>query len=679
MNQADSLVAVEGHIEYLECNLAPDPIESAPVLRLFYSGHLVRTAAGGGIKNIALDEKVVPKRYPFRLTGHTNSRYGDKLPATASIGFYHYAMRRNEYGMACYTGAGTTHLTLGDILGEKDRLPVRRELPLIMGTTRLNGETPVVKGKICVQIDAIHLGPSITFVRAELCPLGASSMTAVDELLSNFISARIQAESEMRDKWPGVKNVRAPMDISDAGIEMTKDCFVPSDGFALYEPLQTNAAYYQNALERIMDRRGLSFKRDFKTLDVGHKAELLVDMCNYAAQSFDYVSDTVDTTGRLVSKRYDPLSRKGFEHWHKANVTLSGDCEDLANSAYEFAMTFLNTNVPDLTAKRHPELIELRGIGRQYVFFETLATTHGARAKDSNEGEHIGAHLFGVWEPIATLKPMFEKTPEGREFIKRINFPAPFAAALPTLISEGTGNLRALGNDKYTLKMTVDHAIASGNLTHQPSAFSSYDPIIEERMYVAQHFKHGGIKSEIPRIAGEASNFYLGVLSGLSAFAMDQGVNVGSFIFGTVEATTGEVVRGVDFVDIINQKDRVAIIPTAAMPQNIMDITREAVSLNPPSQEFFYNPDEPVAAGLIVHPEWERMKTTVASWKRTGTAPYGSVDIFVRPHQFNANVVSSMIQNASRMPRLFAMDYVMEPITNKIHVYRVKLFIDQKK
>lgn len=655
-------IEIDYELQYVDCNLADERVECKPELRTYYDTHFVRTEAAGGIVTTALDEHDTSKIYAGTLVAESLLQ---KIPATSCIGFAQYAMRRNEFGKACYTNAGTTHVRVDDIIKEtRDGRIFERQRPLLMETTRLTGE-PVKKGEIVFRVKSVRTGKSISFSTADECIMNAPA-DQLSTLLESFLQERIQFEGSFKDTWPGIRNVRAPMAIESAGIQLTKNCFVPIEGFTMDEPLVTNVGYFQNAYERVLTRRNLNPKQDFKHMDLAHKAEIMAELCVFASQSFDYISDTVDRSSRKDGQ-YDIRLKTGFEDMHNMGVTLSGDCEDSAKLAKVFFEGFLRQKID---AKANPELAELQAIGKNYTFFLTLATVHGAKAEDNTE--HIGAHMYGLLLPNIQVKEALARTTIGASLAERLPFDHD-GNDYPTLFCEGTGRIRPLGTGDYIKGPKVRDMIKH-HLAYSAHPMS-HDPLFMERRYMSSMKCKGGLKTEIPHDAGTESSFYLGNIMIVTNKWIDLGYNVGAFLCGNLHGETGEITRGTPFVDIIRQQDNFAMLPLQEIPHNVMQVTREAVSLRAPCRPFLFDKDKP-KDGLVVHPEWERLKTSIASKGRKGTAPFGSVDIFVRPHQFNRESVNEFIAETNRLKHIFKFDYQLEHITNSVPEYRLMFFID---
>ena len=110
-----SHIEIDYELEYLSCELADERIESKPVVTTYFDAHFERSEAEGGVINTHLDEHDLDKIYEATLKARVPSGT-TSVPITAAVGFASYAQRRNEFGMACYTNAGTGHVKMVEIL-----------------------------------------------------------------------------------------------------------------------------------------------------------------------------------------------------------------------------------------------------------------------------------------------------------------------------------------------------------------------------------------------------------------------------------------------------------------------------------------------------------------------------------------------------------------------------------
>lgn len=661
-------------IKYLDCELADERVESKPVIRTYYDTHFERTESGDGILMTELDEHDLSKVYGGTLKAKVE-RNKARIPMTACIGLASYAQRRNEFGMVCYTDAGSTHVKLADIFeGLKRNKQFKTELPLLMETTRIQADAPIEKGRIEFTVTRARVGKGIQFLSSENCIVCTSPES--QKQVADILDSRVAFESSMQDTWEGVQNVRAQMDISNVGVELTKTYFTPIEGFAIVNPLEINVDYFQNAFECSLRRRNLDPERDYKHLDVAHKAEVMAELCTFAAQSFDYISDSVDTNNRQSGNRYDPHLKWSSEIFSDSGVMFSGDCED-GGKQIQVVHHHL-ANVLKIDPATHPHLSELQEYSRKYVLGLTLATVHGAKADDNTE--KIGAHMYALFIPKQQFKACLNNNPLGRELLPRL--PLADDTNLPTLFGEGTGRIRPLGTGPTptwsTVRNTARAAMRAGEIGASANHPMSYDPLFNERRYVSMNMRsNGGLKMEIPHDIGAPSSFYLGNLMIVTNEFMQYGINVGAFICGKVDWEKKTITRGASFVDLINQHDTVAFIPMQPLSDAVVEITRESAALRTPPQSFILDHTKPMM-GEKPNPLLERLKTNVAAMGRTGMAPFGSVDIFMRPHQFNEGSIAHIEQDISQMERIFKVDYELEHITNAACVYRVRLFVDNK-
>jgi hypothetical protein len=702
-----SFIVLKGFIQYVDCNLADENVECKPVLITYYDTHFERTH-GKGIIQMHLDEHDLSKRYPFELSAQNKFALGDTIPETACIGFASGAERRNEFGAACYTNAGTAAVQIGDILRDvKHKGKFERRLPLLMETTRLMGD-PVRKGDIVMCVEEDSIGTKIRFLPADQCLLGASDARDKQgvEAVTELLNRRVAAERAMKDTWPNTSGMRAPMCISSAGIQRLKVAFVPVEGFAISEPMVVNEGYFVNAFERSMIRKGFASPyHDFHDLDLAHQCEVMAELFSYAPQAFDYVSDTVDRSSRKQGP-YRRNLKTPMEDFSHMGVWLSGDCEDgckLCQSLRESFQSLSSLLRPQLASHKfqftnslmqpakdsHEVMRRLHFLSSQYVCFMTLATVHGAKAEDNTE--HLGAHMYGLLLPQSQVKDALMHTEDGRLQAKVLPLKSDkVEGKLPTLFLEGTGRIRPLG----TGPVPTDHpvlgrpafgvvesharqAIAANLIGESSNHPLCYDPLFEERRYIAMNMpSKGGLKTELPHDVGAPSGFYLGNLLLVTSDFINQGHNVGAFICGTIQED-GEITRGTLFTDIINQRDNFALIPCEPMSKEVMAITQEAVALSVPPRPFLFDPAK-VNPKDNKHPLLERMKTEVAAMDRSGHAPYGSVDLFIRPHQMSDETIDLMIRDIHSMDRLFKMDYEKEYITNEVCTYRVMLFVNKE-
>lgn len=641
-------VSVSIELQYA-CELADSFAESLPVVRVFWDAHFKRTQAGGGIVNIPLDENNPDRVYGATLNASIHGRAGP-VPPTASIGFASFALRRNRFGQLCYVDVGTNHVELGPVASHlrEGRGAYERELPLVMHTTKQIGSPSpgLEKGKLLLRVTALDMG-RVQFVRGPT-PLRAPLRT-IDDTLVSYIKSTMDQQSALKDTIPGTERVHAPMDISESGIELTKSIYLPVAAYAMFETPESNLHYWTNVFGRVMARQGLR-AADYHEFDRAHKARTMVQMMVYEAETFDYVSDEVDRNERHA-RAYDAVKKAGYENFGDATVTTSGDCED---SACTIQQTFRSFMAFRFDPASHPRLAEMQAIGRQYVPMLTLAVVHGQKA-DDDENAPKGAHMYVTFLTQHQVRKALSKTSQGRECLRTLPWDngMEIDTDLPTLFGEGTGMIDPLGRT---------------------------DPLLEQRRYLGRSRTLAAFKKEIPHKRGAPSEFYLGNMLGITSEFFSRGGNVGGFVFGTVNERRNrrgeaEMTRGTLWTKVINQSEAVALMPQPPIPGPVMALMREATALRVPPNPMVLDPDR--ALGEETNPLLDQLVRAVAG-QRNPPRPDdgGTVDIYMRPHQFDQNTIRAMIDEMMQLNRVYAVDYELEHVTTSLYQYRVMFSVN---
>lgn len=642
-------VSLSYEFQYVECDLADKFAETLPVVQLFYDTHFERSERKGGIVSVPLDEDNADALYTGTLKAQVHRRRANRIPPTASIGLASWALRRNQFGFLCYIDAGTSHIKLGPVVEYFERNhrnePYECELDLVLHTTAPMGPRgpqrtgSVEKGKLLFRVTSIDMD-AISFLPPLQSPLSAP-MEDVSQSLMGYIESCLEQQSRLKDTIPGTARIHAPMDISESGVELTESMYLPVTAYAMFETPRSNLGYWCNVFERVMARQGMQ-TRDFHDFDLDSKAMTMAQMMIFEAETFDYVSDEVDRNNRR-QRSYDAAKRMGYENFGDATRTTSGDCED---SACTIQMTFRS-----FAAFKFPPgqkaLIEMQNIARQYVPMLTLAVVHGAKAED-DENAPKGAHMYVTFLTKHQVQKALAKTPQGKQALQTLPWDHDVEAnpELPTLFGEGTGMINPLGVK---------------------------DPLLPQKRYLAQAGSLGGFKKEIPHERGAPSPFYLGNLLGITSEFFSRGGNVGGFVFGTVARKQGsraKITRGTYWTDVINQAETMALIPQPPINDTVMGIMREATALRVPPKAMVLNKES--ALGSETNALLDRLVQGVASMNRKrGSGAGATVDIFMRPHQFDDNTISAVLEDMYLLDRVWKVDYELEHVTDALFQYRV--------
>lgn len=657
-------VEISFQLKYTECDLAEERFENHPVLQLFYSNHFIRSRAGGGVLSIPLDEHHLNKVYSGKLKA-TLSRKHTGIPERAAIGIDSYALHREKHGHPCFVNVGTTHAYMGDLVREvKANGYYDHQHDLLMRTTIFGGGEQVKKGIIEFKVTKIELGPSVNGLDTTASPLSAP-VAQIESELTTYIQTTMNFEMQLPDLLDGTSRIRAPMDVSQVGIESTGGAFLPIAAFAMIEVPESNPDYFRNSFENILKRRRMH-RSAFKGLSDHEKCRMMGLLVSYGIQSFDYIGDSVEKTNR--HNRFIERIQEGTEEFSNIWTSLAGDCEDSAMGIYTQLKAFQKARFDQ---KTDPELVEMQHIASEYSPFLTLAVVHGQKIGD-HEGR--GAHMYLPLLPKHQVRACLERTAAGRQLLARSKPAAPrqlnpfmgkeadsvedLMQRRPALFCEGTGHIDPLGYD---------------------------DPIFDQRKYVAMNLPSmEGFKKEIPHQERAPSSFYLANLLGVNADFIEEGINVGAFVYGTVNpqydpndaSNAHEMCRGVLYTDMLKGSEKMAFMPQPIMAASTMSIIREANALNPPARPLILDKSKPMA-GEDCHPVLESFVRHVKSLGRVGKRhpSMPSVDVFIRPAQLDDHIVSMMQQDATSAPRLVDADYVKEMVTNHIYLYRLQLFI----
>lgn len=656
---ADPARRIDVHfsVKYVECDLADKRFESKPQLQVYLSSHFVREPESGGVVDIKLIEDDRQHSFVGSLVGSLKREH-EGISDTACIGLSTYALHRNDSGVPCYVNVGTSHVRIADVLREiKERGFYDHNHELIMRTVVMSGLEPIKKGVVEVRIERVDLGHALINKPLVQSALSVGSDTAISSSLTSYIEATMNFESAIKDTFPNTERVRAPMDISEVGIELTPGTFLPVAAYAMTEPPRSNAEYWQNALERVMERRGLK-PAEYHDLTLHDKAGLMGDMICYGVQSYDYIGDAVERGNRM--NKMIANQRVGSEEFSPSgpSIAYAGDCEDVAGVICSHLESF---QAIAIDAGKYPRVAELQNIARQYVAGTSLSVVAGQKIGDQAQ---YGAHMFSAVVPQHTITAMLSRSPEGRKMLARMQaptvvpnvFPVGTNVAeyeeLPTLIGEGTGHLASL---YYEDELLPYRRIVG---TQMPA----FEPL----------------KRLIPREKpGDSSTFYFGPLSFFTShFIRNHGINVASFVFGQVNDDSS-LSRGIPFTHLVTNSPRVALIPHPVMPSPVMSIVREAISLRPPPRPLILDRTKPML-GTERDPLLDRFVADVKGLKRTPPAKVprgGSVDMFIRPHQYDDVKIHEMINDARRVDNVYDATYELERATNAFFIYRLRLFV----
>jgi hypothetical protein len=653
-------VKIHFDLTYVECDLAEERFENHPVVEMFLSGHFIRSAATGGMLSIPLDEHRLDKVYSGTLCGSLNRKYNKGIPIKAAIGIKSFAQHRDAHGNPAYVNVGTTHAYMGDILSEKE---YDHHLDLLMRTTVVGIGEQLKKGVVELHIRKIDVGPSVDGLDHTASSLQAPAQD-IEQELSAYISSTLQIESQLPDVMEGMKRIRAPMDISQVGVESTGNAFLPIAAFAMDEVPESNPDFFRNALSTVLGRKNLT-REHVKNMPPHEKARTMGLLICYGVQSFGYIGDSVEKTNR--HNQFIQRLTAGTEEFANIWTSTFGDCEDSAKGIHSTLKAFVNAKF-DYT--KDQDLIELQQIADNYTPVLTLAVVHGQKVGDH---EGVGAHMYLPLLPNYQIKEGFSRTESGRRLLERMR-PAERSHFMSENASRSTAKNRA--------KLIRDQPPLFCEGTGHIDPLGYKDPILDKRKYVATEMPaFTWAKQQIPHEEQGPSSFYFIDVSGITSKFVDQGINMGGIIFGTVNENydpadpdnAHEMVRGLLYTDRLKDSEKMALMPQPFIPPRVMSIIREANMLNPPPR--------PLVLDLKgdMGPERNEMLDTlqqhVESLGRDANGAGDPVNLYMLPSQLEPHNIQEMIQCATTSEKLVALKYTKEQVTNSIYHYRVGLYI----
>lgn len=711
-------VKIDYELQYTECDLADERFENHPVLQLFYSSHLIRSEAHGGITNIPLDEHHLSNVYRGSLSASLSRRHMDGIPARAAIGIDSYAVHYDQHGNQCFVNVGTSHAYLSDILEEvRTKGAYDHQHDLLMRTTIVGVGEQVKKGSIQLKVINVQLGPALHGASIVASPLQAP-IGAIETHIGEYIQQCMQMETALPDLLDGTERIRAPMDISQVGIESTGSSFLPIAAFAMIETPESNPEFFRNALSMVMKRRGME-RKHFARLPEKEKCRYLGLMISFGVQTFSYIGDSVELgtsrkkqggtfSERLLKahamwvERASSLSEskrqnQGTEEFSNIWTTIAGDCEDSAMGINATLMAFRHQTQFD--PREDADLLELQKIACDYHAFLTLAVVHGQKIGD-HEGR--GAHMFLELPPKHQVFAALERTASGRAFLQRLNpstrtpdYTAFTGDAIskdslnlmqrrPSMFCEGTGHIDPIGEsfpqEKASQQLLSSELFCEGEAIGREAPA---DQLFPKRAYVAQNMNSiSAFKTLIPHNEYGDSTFYLcNELAVNSDWVKSTGI--GAFVYGTVNpnyspddpSNAHEMSRGVLYTDMLRNSPNMALMPQPPMSSELLSIIDEANALSPPPRPLVLDHSKPVL-GEERNPLLDRFVQHVQSLERgSALKNQQSVDAYILPTQLNPNQIDAMINDAINATRLIEARYCKEQVTNTIYLYRLQLFI----
>lgn len=557
------------------------------------------------------------------------------IPANLRVGVAGYAWRCNQLGAPCLQDIGTNHIVVADLLMEIKRDGVAvRDIPLIMHTVQQQLSPKVTMRLKITGVDTAGLQFAIPKVAANI------AVQQIGAAVNQYVQAQLNVEVNMTDTIPGTERMRVPVDMSEISMESTDGHNpLPAVAFVMGEIPETNAAFWHNAFHTSMARDKL-VTSDWDRLNVKGKARTTAQMIVQLVQSYDYVSDTVDTNVRTDSSGYQPNKVLMIEKFSGDATNIHDlDCEDGAAANQKLTHAFIAADLSTIKGPDKARLEEAQQIAKQYVVSINLAAVKGAAVGD--KAAHKGAHMTAHFIPVHLIRSWLRTgSRTGRKLSSTLPFepPSAISSELPFMIGEGTGMYESLGYE---------------------------DPYINAKSYVYQMQSLAPFRKPIEHREGETSEFFIGALTGMTDYFIRRGHPRGAFWYVTKQPD-GRVTRGAYYSDIMNHPEKVGIIMQDRIEPAMMEYMKDAIAIDVPLEPLKLTRKHP-KADKNTHLQFVVDQINAMN-RPAGTKNY-EVPVYVRDHQINRIGAQNIVAEAQRLDRVTGARYYEERYTDTDHGY----------
>lgn len=572
----------------------------------------------------------------------TLAREITSLPPTAGIGFASFAWRPNECGNMCKMDAGTTEVYFSEILrGLKESKDgsFTVDLELTMNTVQYYKKGTI---RVSFTADGLHGLPATVY----------DTVSAhIGEQLTEYVNTNMQIEQGMEELMEGTESMRIPYNFSEVGMKCTNGAPLPAASYVLAEIPKTNDLFWENAYKVCMRRIGMK-PEEWNRLSLVGKADMACKVVCYLPQYLDYIGDTIDKNA--PGKSYQRSLVIPCENFGDALATVSGDCEDLAGAIGQLKNALCRHSFSQ-RSEYYKQLTEIQSIMHQYMNPLSLDVVRGAQV---NHVAQLGAHMNDNFIPIELFERWSNPKPRSGEGLdngaprgggKDSVFPqsqSPSATGLgyPFMIGEGTGMYIPYGSTPLATSLAP---VARYVFSNSPSM--------------------EGFKKPLEHKPKEIGSFFIGSLVGMTDYYYQKGANAPMSFWYT---TNGK--RGATYDDMINHPERVCIKMQPTIGTQLMKHVEEAIKLRVPPK-----PVTLTEAGIKhqKNKHLDRVCAAINGMKRSPGSETNRVAAYVRPHQIGVRVADAMINDFSRLERVWKLEYRTEPITDAIWGFELLIYV----
>lgn len=611
--------SIKLRIEY-QCELAPDPIESSPMLMVYFDA-----------QNYARRSQLVSLPINGRAVDVTIK--GEYLSSAQSIGeptaiFYASSRTLNDQHVPCRVDAGVATIPVASL-----RRGAKTKVPLIIHEANGSG---IEKGQLTVHVK------EIVHPKFHPSPIGEHAQERVMKHMDEWYSRYAKMSSSMRQTIRGTENIRCPIYYGEFGM-VNQRVPLPASAFGLFEVPNTNDRYWLNAMDVVMDRIDIpkGSRATLSEMPIQQQAAILVSMQVLLTQYLDYIGDRVDRNNRFVGNYYKPGLRQACENFGNALVWFSGDCEDLA-----LAILISKCAFEDYETS-HPELKRLQTMSKQYLAALSLDAVTAGQIRDASEQAPIGAHMNVMYLPTVFVKRAMGVKGNNPHPTLPFRVDQPYAHELPVLVGEGTGKFQPLG-EKLS-KQRMDEI--SNAYMNMPSSDAFKKTIFHE--------------------PGAPGSFFIGSLVGYTNYWTRLGASVGGFWY--VDGRTNT--RGLYHSDIAAGHANCKLVPHPPFDSVQMEHMNFAVKQRPPATDLVLSEENmtPIENSILASMQ-QRINHASGGGGGGGGSETYPIRMFVRAHQLRSSLAEKICAEALATG-VQRMDYVFEPISDSVYGYRVTMHI----
>ena len=586
------------------CKLSPDPLESAPEVRLWVDANFSRKPV-----RVALDPDDPSKVYSVTVKGRL---YEDMpIPTNAVMGIQGFCRSYSELGVKCLVETGTDFAYLSKLVeGSQHSVSLK-----------MRSAGNLEKGTFDMRVKKVSSEMSFQIQSPVDRPVTLSDRR-ISKRIASYIDNVLQIQKRtVPERSAVMETIKVPAYLGEVGFEMTGEMPLPAAAFVMKETPKINLEFVENAFSNALARHGLHLS-DYKRLSLMNKARVMLSVCVMGAQGLPYIGDSVFRSMRREIFR--GAQKSGAEIFADSSVTGAGDCEDDGQYILDVHMALVYNDLGDDIPT---EIAEIQGLARSYVSMLTLASVTAAAVSDADENGSIGAHMFDILIPVNTFKRALDRGSPGVS--SRLNFTQWDGIQeherdmLCPMILEGTGQFQS-----------------------QEKA----DELKIYRQYVYQALDR--MKKPIVHQVGTDSGFYRSVLTAFTPSFWMSGSRQLGFWF-----TDSNGIRGANVEDMEAGMENFTIKAHPPIPKDVMQVMEQAVRVRIPPTPLVLTADiaEPY------HNKWaDLLVKEVNRLGREFNSEGAVVSAYIHSEYFEKRDVEDIMSKIRQLPAVYRVDYMVE-------------------